>query len=89
MPQYDNTNSGLLSKNKRKEKDTHPDYAGSINVGGVEYWLSGWVKIGKPTSKIPGEEFYSLSVRPKNQQRASVPTRAPAPADEFNDEIPF
>jgi hypothetical protein len=91
MPQYDNTNSGLLAKNKRKEKDTHPDYSGSINVGGVEYWLSGWLKTGKEGSKLAGEKFFSLSVRPKDEQRAAAPAPAPSPPprDEFNDDIPF
>lgn len=90
--QYDNTNSGLLAKNKRKEKDTHPDYSGSINVDGVEYWLSGWLKTGKEGSKLAGEKFFSLSVKPKDQQRAparaSTPKAAVVP-DEFNDDIPF
>lgn len=89
MPQYDNTNSGLLAKNKRKEKDTHPDYSGSINVEGVEYWLSGWLKTGKENSKLAGEKFFSLSVRPKDQQRAPAPAPTPPPPDEFNDDIPF
>lgn len=91
MPQYDNTNSGLLAKNKRKEKDTQPDYSGSINIEGVEYWLSGWLKTGKESSKLAGEKFFSLSVRPKDQQRAAAPAPAPAsvPADDFNDDIPF
>jgi hypothetical protein len=89
MPQYDNTNSGLLAKNKRKEKDTHPDYSGSINVGGVEYWLSGWLKTGKEGTKLAGEKFFSLSVRPKDEQRAPAPAPAPAAADDFNDDIPF
>ena len=89
MPQYDNTNSGLLAKNKRKEKDTHPDYSGSMNVGGVEYWLSGWLKTGKENSKLAGEKFFSLSVRPKDEQRAQAPAPAFVPADDFNDDIPF
>lgn len=89
MPQYDNTNSGLLAKNKRKEKDTHPDYSGSINVDGVEYWLSGWLKTGKEGSKLAGEKFFSLSVRQKDQQRAAAPAPVPAPAEDFNDDIPF
>jgi hypothetical protein len=87
--QYDNTNSGLLAKNKRKEKDTHPDYSGSINVDGVEYWLSGWLKTGKEGSKLAGEKFFSLSVRQKDQQRAAAPAPVPAPAEDFNDDIPF
>ena len=89
MPQYDNTNSGRLLKNKRKEKDTHPDYSGSINVGGVEYWLSGWLKTGKEGTKLAGEKFFSLSVRPKDEQRAPAPAPTPPPRDEFNDDIPF
>jgi hypothetical protein len=82
MTQYDNTNRGTLGKNQRKEKDTHPEYAGKINVAGVDYWLSAWIKEG-PTGK-----FFSLSVRPKDEQKQ----QAPAPAnDQFDDDldIPF
>jgi hypothetical protein len=57
--QYDNTNRGIVSKNDRKEKDTHPDIKGSINVEGVEYWLDGWQKQGSKG------KFYSLSVKRK------------------------
>lgn len=88
--QYDRTNSGLLAKNERKEKDTHPDFTGSINVAGTEYWLNGWLKTGKDGSKLAGKKFFSLSVRPKDQQRSPAPAPAPAPVvDDFNDEIPF
>lgn len=52
MPkEYDNTNRFVLFQNDRKEKDTQPDYKGEINIGGKEYWLSGWKKLtgaGKP-----------------------------------------
>ena len=65
---YDNTNSGMLARNKRKEKDTHPDYSGSVNVDGVEYWLSGWLKTGKDGSRMAGEKFFSLSLRRKDGQ---------------------
>jgi hypothetical protein len=52
-------NSGALFKNDRKEKETHPDYKGDINIGGVNYWLSAWVKEGK------SGKFFSLSVNVK------------------------
>jgi hypothetical protein len=70
---YDNTNTGMLARNDRKEKDTHPDYRGSINVGGVEYWLSGWLKEGKPGGKMEGRKFFSLSVEPKDKAAAPAP----------------
>lgn len=84
---YDNTNRGTLGKNKRKELDTHPEYSGQINVAGVEYWLSGWVK----TNGSTGEKFFSLSVKPK-ESRAPVkkPTDAVVEtAFEPDSEIPF
>lgn len=59
---FDRTNTGTLGRNKRKEKDTHPEYTGQINIEGVDYWLSAWVKDGN------GEKFFSLSVKPKDQQ---------------------
>lgn len=45
MAQYDNTNRGALFPNDRKTPGSRqPDYKGSINIEGVEYWVSGWVK---------------------------------------------
>lgn len=95
MTQYDNTNSGLLKRNDRKEKDTHPDYRGTINVNGQDFWLSAWLKEGRPGSKLEGQKYFSLSVSPMEDQqqrrtsaprqqqggyRASEPRRATAPA---------
>lgn len=89
-------NSGSLFKNNRKEKDTHPDFNGSILVDGKAYWISGWKK-KKPSD---GETWLSLSVKPKDaapkaqepdgfddapQSGGSAPRRA-APLD---DDIPF
>jgi hypothetical protein len=84
--QYDNTNSGIVSKNKRKEKDTHPDITGSINVEGREYWLSGWQKQGQSGT------FYSLSVKPKDQQAVPINAQkfqAPVGHQDDEDSIPF
>jgi uncharacterized protein (DUF736 family) len=54
---YDNTNRGAIFKNDRKEKDTHPDYRGKINVDGVEKEISLWVKQSKD-----GKSFFSASI---------------------------
>ena len=35
-----------MLKDKKKEKDVHPDYRGSAMINGVEYWISGWVNEG-------------------------------------------
>jgi single-stranded DNA-binding protein len=94
--QYDNTNKGILSRNDRKEKDTHPSHKGSINVEGVEYWLDAWTKERKDGSG----KFFSLSLKRKDGQSAPPPRSAPAaqkppvaPAgsgfDDMDDDIPF
>jgi len=43
-------NTGVLFKNDKKLSDNHPDYKGSITVGGVEYWISSWIKQGRTAS---------------------------------------
>lgn len=92
---YDNTNSGILARNERKEKDTHPDFTGTLNVDGVDYWLSGWTKEGKPGSKMEGKRFFSLAVKPKEaQQQQAAPRRsAPPPprrsGGDMDDDVPF
>jgi hypothetical protein len=100
MTQYDNTNRGALFKNDRKQQDNHPDYTGSINVGGVEYWLSAWLKDGQKG------KFFSMSVKPKDEQPRRqepektvasprrVPVGRPDPIStgrnaDMDDDIPF
>ena len=71
--QYDNTNSGALFDNSRKTTANHPDFNGSLDVGGVQYWISGWKKKDRN-----GNTFVSLSVNPKDQQQqAPAPRQAP------------
>lgn len=81
MADFDSTNRGTLFSNEKKTEERHPDLSGSINIEGVEYWLSGWKKKSKA-----GTGFLSLSVRPKQEQtrQISKPTNK-AKAEDFDD----
>ena len=90
MTEYSNENRGTLFKNKKKEQDSHPDYNGSINVDGQEFWLNAWVK----ESKKDGTKFFSLSVKPKTDapRQSSQPTRKAPQGSGFDDidsDLPF
>lgn len=56
-------NSGSLWPNDKKTQENHPDRTGTLNVGGVEYWISGWIKKTKD-----GRSYMNLSVKPKQQR---------------------
>ena len=78
---FDNTNRGILSKNQNKTADNHPEYSGSLNVDGTDYWLSAWIK----ESSKDGKKFFSLSIKPKDGAKVK-----PKQVDEdMNDSIPF
>jgi hypothetical protein len=77
MP-FDDTNRGALFREK-KEKESDRDYSGTINIGGVEYWLSGWVKTSKK-----GAKYLSLSVKPKD-----APVADQTPHNSMDDGISF
>ena len=88
MTDFDNTNRGVLFKNDRKvEGDKKPEYTGSLNVDGVEFFLDAWLKVGKS-----GAKFMSVSVKRKDKQTAATPAAKPTPAgsgfDDF-DADPF
>ena len=84
---YDNTNTGVLFKNDRKETERHPDYTGTLNVEGTDRYFSAWLKTSKS-----GTKFLSLSLgKPKaSTQSVNQSTQAVnSAADDFEQDIPF
>ena len=84
--EYDNTNRGVLFRNDKKETEKHPDFTGSMDVGGVDHYLSAWVKESKQ-----GKKFFSISIKPKNEVAAPAIQKAKQIVeDDFDDmSIPF
>jgi hypothetical protein len=84
---YDNTNRWTLNKNDRKEKDSHPDYKGSLNVDGVDYWIDGWIKEGA------NGKFISGSLKRKEARRVDPATSGFPTTDAYpvgiDDDVPF
>lgn len=81
-------NSGSLFKNTKKEKDTHPDYDGSITVDGVDYWIKAWIKKGQKGT------FMSLAVNPKQERAQEIKQAYREPernsyGNPLDDDIPF
>ena len=86
--QYDNSNRGALWKNDRREKETHPQLKGSMNVTcshcskSTEFWTSAW------TSNEGGKKpMVSLSLQAKDQV-VNAPA-APAMPDGFAEDLPW
>lgn len=78
--QYDNTNSGVLFRNEKKQTEKHPDFTGSINSEGREFFLSAWVNEAKD-----GRKYFKLSLSPKDDKSAQPAQQQPIP----DDDIPF
>lgn len=94
---YDNTNSGMMARNENRKSDKHPEFTGSINVNGVDYWLSAWVNEGKPGGKLEGKKYFSIKLNPKEQRTSSIPAEGVITPDAYlrsrggdiSDDIPF
>jgi hypothetical protein len=95
MSNYDNKNRGQIWPNDKKEKDTQPDFKGSVNVEGVEYWVSAWKRRPDANPKAPSLTF-SVQAKDAVHERGMAQARQtmadPATAggqDDFDDDIPF
>jgi len=85
MSEYDNTNKGSIWKNEKKEKDTHPDFTGSLNVDGVEYWVSAWKRKEGQSPKAPALSF---AIKPKVEAEPA-PKKSGGTFEQMASDIPF
>jgi hypothetical protein len=80
-------NTGAMFKNTRKENDKQPNLTGNALIEGVDYWVSGWIKVDKNN-----EKWISFSLKRKDGNTASgnkpAPSRQTAAELEDND-LPF
>jgi hypothetical protein len=84
MAEYTNELRGVLFKNDKKETEKHPDYKGSCEIGGAEYWIAAWIKEGK------NGKFMSLSFSLKEDSKKPEPRKESKKADPVEDEtLPF
>jgi uncharacterized protein (DUF736 family) len=72
-------NTGAIFKNNKKEKETHPDYRGKINVDGVEKEIALWVNTSKN-----GLQYFSASI-----SEPYVPEEKHEPKSEGLNDLPF
>jgi hypothetical protein len=68
MAEYDNTNRGQIWKNDKKTTDTQPDFTGSLNVDGIEFWVSAW---RRKEGAAPNSPALSFSVKMKDDTKKS------------------
>ena len=58
-------NSGILSRVTDRKSDKNPEFSGSAEIDGVEYWMSAYVNEGEKG------KYFKISFKPKEQQHAT------------------
>lgn len=79
-------NVGSLSRNRKKEKPTHPDHRGSCTVAGVEYWISAYINESRDEG---GGKYFKLYFNPKNSDPVPAPDQPNSNDTDNRPEIPF
>ena len=87
MTEHDNTNRGAIWKNPKKTTDKHPDFTGSLNVDGVEFWVSAWKRKEGASEKSPALSF---QIQPKDVDQKPAPEqRNRGSVADMDSDIPF
>ena len=73
-----------LKKNIDRKHDKSPEYRGSINVDGREYWLAAWIN-----SNDDGSKYFSGKVTAKDAMQSTDKPLVSAKATVDDDLIPF
>lgn len=62
MADYDNNNTGILSKNENVSEDWHAPYRGTATIDGTDYYIDAHIRERKDGSG----KFFSLKFKAKN-----------------------
>lgn len=96
MSQYDNNLTGVLFLNEKQGNEKRPDWKGSAEIDGVNYWVSGWARESARgpliSLKLEKKEQQTAAQKPASPAPAYIPPAAPSPSqgkDNFEDDIPF
>ena len=84
MSEYDNSNKGSIWKNEKKTTDKHPDFTGSLNVNGVDFWVSAWKRKEGQSQKAPALSF---AIKPKEEETPQK--RTGGTFSQLDEDIPF
>ncbi len=80
--------TGTLFKNKRKEKETHPNATGTALIDGVEYRVSAWTRKDKNGDPYQSLAFTRADSRSDSRERPTAERRGSL-KDQLDDSIPF
>lgn len=61
---------------EEKKTENHPDFKGSMEIGGKEFWVSGWKKKSKD-----GKKMISLAIDPKQPKTYQPPPKREEQSD--------
>lgn len=74
MAQYDNTNTFTLFVNDKGENPKRPDWTGILNLDGVEFRLSGWIRESNKGKFISGAVQHYENRKPyKEGEEEDIP----------------
>lgn len=87
---YDNTNRGAMWPNGDKLTERHPDFKGSLDVGGRQYWVSGWRRKENANPAAPAITF-TIEAKQQDREMRDEEKREPtSPVDySFDYDLPF
>ncbi|TAI67661.1 hypothetical protein [Bradyrhizobium sp. Leo170] len=83
MSRPDNKNRGAVWKNDEKQSDRHPDFRGSLDIEGMQYWIDAWKRKPGANPKAPALSFSIKRKEPRQPGRAGSYRR------DMDDDIPF
>jgi uncharacterized protein (DUF736 family) len=73
-----------LQKNIDRKHDKSPEYRGSINIDGQEYWLAAWIN-----ANDDGSKYFSGKVTAKDADQSPAKPLVSAKDAVGDDDIPF